>query len=140
MPRELPKTEPESADVIQFRGRQTSVILDDFGITFRITTQESPAGTFRMHEPLPIASEESIRSGDEPPNAVAAPVAEEITHGEISNPLICYGAVCEVPDPDGGICGEVFPSKDALIGHLSSHANQRDADTNGSEPQTESER
>lgn len=142
MTQELPKAEPEDPECIQFRGRQTSVLLEDFGIRFQMIKQQSPAGTFLMHEPLPIASERAIQSGNAPENAVAAPVAEELTHGEISNPLICYGVVCEFPDPHTGeICGDVFPSMDSLIGHLSSHTNenQRDADSTGAEAQTGSE-
>ena len=153
MARELPKTEPESDDgdpiteYIQFRGRQTSVVLDDFGIRFQMMQKETPEGGFRMHEPLPIASEEAIRAGEAPANAVAAPVAEELTHGELSNPLICYGVICEHPvdDPDDpeAICGQVFPSVKSLNGHLSSHyqadsdENQRDADSSGSATETD---
>jgi len=140
MARELPKTEPEDEDgdpiteYIQFRGRQTSVVLDDFGVQFGMTKQDTPAGGIRMHEPLPVASEEAIQAGESPPNAVAEPVAEQITNGELSNPLICYGVVCEHPTEDG-ICGEVFPTPKSLNGHLSSHysdsddENQRDADS-----------
>lgn len=148
MARELPKKEPESDDgdpiteFIQFRGRQTSVVLDEFGIRFQMIDKETPDGGFQMHEPLPVASEEAIRAGEAPPNAVAAPVAEELTHGELSNPLICYGVVCEHPTDDG-ICGQVFPSVKSLNGHLSSHyqgevpENQRDADSSGSPTETD---
>lgn len=148
MARELPRTEPENDDgdpiteFIQFRGRQCSVVLDDFGIRFQMIDKETPEGGFRMHEPLPIASEEAIRAGEAAANAVAAPVAEELTHGELSNPLIQYGVICEHPvdDPDDpeAICGQVFPSVKSLNGHLSSHyteadsENQRDADSSES--------
>lgn len=145
MARELPKTEPETDDgdpiteFIQFRGRQTSVVLDDFGIRFSMTVKDTPEGAFRMHEPLPVATEEAIRAGEAPPNAVAEPVAEQITNGELSNPLICYGVVCEHPTEDGEVCGEVFASPEALNGHLSTHyaadENQRDADTSAGEPE-----
>lgn len=140
MARELPYTEPESdegdviTEFIQFRGRQTSVVLDDFGIRFQMMEKETPEGGFQMHEPLPVASEEAIRAGEAPANAVAAEVAEELAHGELSNPLIWFGVICEHPDDDG-ICGEVFPSMKSLNGHLSSHyntpedGNQRDADS-----------
>lgn len=153
MPRSLPRTEPENDDgepireAIQFRGRQTSVVLDDFGIRFSTTDKETPAGGFVMHEPLPVASEEAIREGEAPANAVAEPVAEELTHGELSNPLICYGVICEHPvdDPDDpeAICGEVFPSVKSLNGHLSSHysgedeSNQRDGDSSDGGTETD---
>lgn len=144
MARELPKDEPETddgdviTDCIQFRGRQTSVVLDDFGIRFQMIENDTPEQSFRVHEPLPVATEEEIEAGEAPANAVAAPVAEQITHGELANPLICYGVVCEYPTEDG-ICGEVFGSPESLNGHMSTHyggkadaENQRDADTSGS--------
>jgi len=142
MPRELPRTEPEDDDgepireAIQFRGRQTSVVLDEFGIRCQMMVKDTPAGGFRMHEPLPVATEEAIQSGDAPANAVAEPVAEAVTNGDLANPLIRYGVVCEHPTGDGGICGKVFPSMKSLNGHLSTHypeaeENQRDADSSG---------
>jgi hypothetical protein len=148
MARELPKDEPESedgdpiTDCIQFRGRQTSAVLDDFGIRFTMMQKDTPEGGFQMHEPLPVASEEAIRAGEAPANAVAGPVAEELTHGELSNPLICYGVVCEHPTEEG-ICGQVFPNMKSLNGHLSSHyqveesENQRDADSSDSNTETD---
>jgi len=148
MARELPKHEPEDdegeviTEAIQFRGRQTSVVLDDFGIRFQMMIKETPEGGFRMHEPLPVASEEAISAGEAPANAVAAPVAEELAHGGLSNPLISYGVVCEHPT-DEGSCGEVFPSMKSLNGHLSSHysdaddENQRDADSSGGNTETD---
>jgi hypothetical protein len=140
MARTLPKDEPESDDgdpikeYIQFRGRQTSVVLDEFGIRFSMEEKETPTRTFRVHKPLPVASEETIRNGDAPPNAVAAPLAEELTHGELSNSLIWYGVVCEHPTEDSEVCGEVFASPEAVSGHQSVHyqadqENQRDADS-----------
>jgi hypothetical protein len=148
MARELPKDEPEDdggdpiTEYIQFRGRQTSVVLDDFGIRFEMTVKETPEAGFQMHEPLPVASEEAIREGEAPANAVAEPVAEQITNGELSNPLICYGVVCEHPTEDGGVCGKVFPSPKSLNGHMSTHysgesENQRDAGSSGSESEEE---
>ena len=143
MARELPTTEPEDDDgevireFIQFRGRQTSVVLDEFGIRFQMMIKETPVGEFRMHEPLPVASRDAIEAGETPANAVAEPVAEELTHGDLSNPLINYGIVCEYPTDEGEICGEVYPSLKSLNGHLSSHSpddaaaggNEREADS-----------
>lgn len=146
--RELPKTEPESdegdviTEVIQFRGRQTSVVLDQFGIRFQMMEKETPEGGFWMHEPLPVADKEAIDAGEAPANAVAAGVAEELTHGDLSNPLICYGVVCEHPTEEG-ICGEVFPSMKSLNGHLSSHYPdvdepiQQDVDSSDGETETD---
>lgn len=148
MTRELPKTEPESDDgeiireFIQFRGRQTSVVLDEFEIRFTMMEKETPEGSFLMHEPLPVASEEAIRAGEAPANAVAEPVAEEMTHGEMSNNLICYGVICEHPVSEGEICGQVFPSPESLNGHMSTHyssENQRDADSSGGDTEMETD-
>lgn len=148
MPRELPRTEPEDDDgepireAIQFRGRQTSVVLDDFGIRFSTMIKETPEGDFLMHEPLPVASKEAIDAGEAPANAVAEPVAEALTHGDLENPLISYGVICEHP-VDDGICGEVFPSMKSLNGHLSSHyseedeSNQRDGDSSDAGTETD---
>lgn len=144
MARELPKDEPEDdggdpiTDYIQFRGRQASVVLDEFGIRFGMTVKETPEGGFLMHEPLPVASAEAIEEGEAPANAVAEAVAEQITHGELANPLICYGVVCEHPTDDGDVCGKVFPSPESLNGHMSTHysgesENQRDAGSSGSD-------
>lgn len=147
MARKLPTDEPEDDDgepireYIQFRGKQTSVVLDEFGIRFQMMKKETPSGGFLMHEPLPVASEEAIRSGEAPPNAVAEPVARQITNGELSNPQICFGVVCEHPTDDG-ICGKVFASPESLNGHLSSHyggnsENQRDAGSSASDTEEE---
>lgn len=154
MGRKLPTDEPETEDgepireYIQFRGKQTSVVLDDFGIRFQMIRKETPEGGFRMHEPLPVASEEAIRAGEAPANAVAEPVAEQITNGELANAQICYGVVCEHPTDDG-ICGKVFPTPESLNGHLSSHygseedagsdENQRDADSSASDTEEDTD-
>lgn len=148
MTRELPKTEPEDdegnviQEYIQFRGRQASVTLDDFGIRFTMEDVETPEGVrgFIRHKPLPVASAEAIRAGEAPANAVAEEVAEQITHGEISNPLIAYGVICEFPTGEGEICGDVFASPESLNGHMSTHyrnqgadvENQRDGDSSAS--------
>lgn len=150
MTRELPKSNPETddgdpiTDYIQFRGRQTSVVLDDFGIRFQMIQKDTPEGGHQMHEPLPVVSEEAIREGEAPANAVAEPVAEQITHGELSNPMICYGVVCEFPTDDG-VCGEVFPTPESLNGHLSSHysdgdgENQRGGDSSGGDTEADAD-
>lgn len=145
----LPETDSEGCEFIQFRGRQPSVVLDDFGIRFTDTTVETPDGepNFRQHEPLPVASEEAIRAGEAPENAVAEPVAEQITNGDLANPLICYGVVCEFPTEEG-ICGDVFDTPESLNGHMSTHysssdpadaENQRDVDSSAGEPEESDE-
>lgn len=136
--RELPKGD-SGEDFIQFRGRQTSVVLDDFGIRFTTEPKETPDGvpSFMSHKPLPVASSEAIRAGEAPDDAVAQEVAEQITDGELSNPLVCWGVVCEFPTEEGEICGQVFDSPESLNGHMSTHygkqgagdSSESDADT-----------
>jgi hypothetical protein len=144
MARELPTTEPEDDDgevireFIQFRGRQTSVVLDEFGIRFQMMIKDTPDGEFRMHEPLPVASRDAIEAGETPANAVAEPVADELTRGDLSNPLINYGIVCEYPTGDGELCGEVYPSLKSLNGHLSSHSPDNEAADGGNEREADS--
>jgi hypothetical protein len=121
MTRELPRDDAGD-EWIQFRGRQTSVTVDDFGIRFVCSERELPSGaTIVQHDPLPVVD----RDADDPPaNAVVRAVAEAITNGDLSNPVICWGVVCEHPVGDGEICGEVFASPEALNSHLGSHATE----------------
>lgn len=136
--RELPKDD-SGDEFIQFRGRQTSVVLDDFGIRFETEVKETPDGVpnFRAHKPLPVAEADAIRAGEAPDEAVAKEVAEQITDGDLANPLICRGVVCEFPHEDGGICGQVFDTPESLNGHMSTHyqkqgagdSSEADADT-----------
>jgi len=137
---ELPKTDSGS-EFIQFRGRQASVVLDEFGIRFTDMVKETPDGepNIRMHEPLPVADAEAIRAGEAESNAVARPVAEQITNGDLANPLINWGVMCEYPTEDG-VCGDVFDTPKSLNGHLSHHydgepepENQRDVNSSASD-------
>jgi len=109
MTRQLPQTD-EGEQFIQFRGRQTSVSVDDFGILF---TTEDRDGR-RVHKPLPVVDPDDE---DPPANAVARPVAERLTE---TNPLICWGVACEHPTEDG-VCGDVFATRKAVNSHSGVH-------------------
>lgn len=109
MTRQLPQTD-EGEQFIQFRGRQTSVTVDDFGILF---TTEDRSGR-RVHRPLPVVDEDTE---DPPANAVVRPVAERLTE---TNPLICWGVCCEHQTEDG-VCGDVFATRKAVNSHSGVH-------------------
>lgn len=137
--RELTKND-SGEEFIQFRGRQTSVVLDDFGIRFDTEVKETPDGVpnFRAHKPLPVAGSEAIRAGEAPDDAVAKEVAELITAEDGGNPLICWGVVCEFPTEEGEVCGQVFDSPESLNGHMSTHYGKQGAgDSSGSDADTE---
>lgn len=101
-------------EVVQYRGDGSSVTVDDFGLSFGATDRNGRT----VHEPRPVATEEALRSGDAPDDAVMLPVAVELVR---TNNLFGFGVVCEHEGPDGGPCGEVFKDRQALDGHLSSH-------------------
>lgn len=113
MPHDLPK-DNEGDQYIQFRGRQTSVTADDFGILFTTEVRDGR----RVHKPLPVVD---VDDPDPPANAVVRPVADELVD---RNPLVCYGIACEEPTDDG-VCGDVFPTPKALDGHKTVHNDNR---------------
>jgi len=118
MTRDLPK-DNEGDQYLQFRGRQTSVTADDFGILFTTEFRDDR----RVHKPLPVVDPDDE---DPPANAVVRPVADELVD---SNPLVCYGIACEIPTEDG-VCGDVFATPKALDGHKTVHSDGSD----GSDP------
>lgn len=127
MTRDLPKDD-EGDQWIQFRGRQTSVTADDFGILF--TTEDR--GGRRVHKPLPVVED---HDPDPPANAVLREVADALVD---RNPLVAYGIACEEPTEDG-VCGEVFASPKALDGHKTVHTDGSDGsdpDDDDTEPAT----
>jgi hypothetical protein len=99
---------------IQFRGASTSVTVDDFNLIF--TTEQRNERI--AHKPLPVATEDAVKSGDAPRNAVVLPVAVELVR---TNNLFGFGVACEQ-------CGKVFETTKALDGHQSSHRDDPDAD------------
>ena len=121
MTRTLPKAD-EGDEAIQFRGPQTSVTHDQTGVHF---TTEVRNGR-RVHRPIPVVDPGDDSDIDGP--TVARPVAEYLTE---SNPLICWGVVCEQPT-DGGVCGAIFSSQKGLNSHLSVHSGDaEDGDDGG---------
>lgn len=116
------------------------MVLDDFGIRFDLEVKETPDGVpnFRAHRPLPVAESEAIRAGEAPDDAVAKEVAEQITDGDLANPLICWGVVCEFPTEEGEICGQVFDSPESLNGHMSTHYGKQGAG-DSSEPDADTD-
>ena len=122
---DLPK-DNEGDQFIQFRGRQTSVTVDDFGILF--TTDER--GNRIVHKPLPVVDEDA---DDPPANAVVRPVADRLVD---RNPLVCYGIACEEQtdeDDADGVCGDVFATPKALNSHRGIHADGSDTDVSAAD-------
>ena len=122
MTRDLPK-DNEGDQYLQFRGRQTSVTADDFGILFTTEFRDDR----RVHKPLPVVDPDDE---DPPANAVVRPVADELVD---SNPLVCYGIACEIPTEDG-VCGDVFATPKALDGHKTVHSDGSDGTDDDTEP------
>lgn len=130
MTRTLPKDD-SGTDYIQFRGYQSSVTIDDFGIRFTTGRRHTPDGHADVltHEPLPVADREDLLDpdSDTPDNAIPTEIADAITNGEFANPLVSWGVVCEWPatddegEPTGEVCGETFDSPRSLNGHMRVH-------------------
>ena len=121
MPMKLP-TENERPDepsdgivgYLQFRGSQSSVTNDDFGVRF--TTEIS--GGRVQHVPHPVVEPDME---DPPANAIAKPVAEELAK---RNAQVCWGVACEHVD-DGDVCGDVFPTPASRNSHQSKHKEEK---------------
>lgn len=107
MPRELPKQDADAQDYIQFRGQQTSVTIERFGIRFDTEHRHDRVA----HRALPVVDDD-VDPDDAPDDAVARSVAEALV---ASNPLVCWGVACEG-------CGDVFDSPKAVNSHQSVHA------------------
>jgi len=118
MPRELPRDNSDGRDYIQFRGPQTSVTVDRYGVRF----ETEHRGGQVAHKPLPVVDPDS---DDPPDDAVARPVADALVE---SNPLIGWGVACEQPVDDGDTCGDVFDTPKAEASHRSVHTEQADDD------------
>lgn len=119
MPRQRPQ-EDAGSDFIQFRGRQTSVTVDDVGVHFGTERRNGRI----VHEAVPVIPDDSDpRSSDVPSNGVVESVAEALV---AANPMICYGVACEHPD-----CQAVFESPQAVSSHQSAHTDGSDADGDG---------
>jgi len=116
MPRELPRDNSDGRDYIQFRGPQTSVTVDRYGVRF----ETEHRGGQVAHKPLPVVDPES---DDPPDDAVARPVADALVE---SNPLIGWGVACEQPVDDGDTCGDVFDTPKAEASHRSVHTGHTD--------------
>jgi hypothetical protein len=116
MSKELPKDNRLPDDgkraYIQYRGAETSVVSDDYGIVF--TTNEDG-----RHKPLPVVEE---GEEDAPANGVLRQVAEDLVE---RNRNVCFGVACEVEEA-GEVCGEVLARPEALNGHKSKHDNNED--------------
>lgn len=106
MPRDLPKDD-SGGDYIQFRGRQTSVVVDDVGVRFG-TEQRNGR---RAHKPLPVVDDDADPSRA-PDGAVIRSVAEALVE---TNPLIAWGVACEQ-------CGDVFDTPGGVNSHQSAHS------------------
>lgn len=119
MPRELPKDDSDGRDFITFRGPQTSVTVDRYGVRF----ETEHRGNQVCHKPVPVVSADADPA-DVPDNAVARPVAEELVE---SNPLIGWGVPCEQLTDDGEPCGDVFDTPKGEASHRSVHTDH-DAD------------
>jgi len=134
MPRNLPKTDSDEREFIQFRGPQTSVTIDAVGVHFGTEHR----GEQICHEPLPVVDPDADPD-DVPDNAVARPVAEELVE---SNPLICWGVCCEHVDDDSDAdaepCGDVFATPKGEASHRSVHSSESDESADAS-PSTKGE-
>lgn len=115
MTREL-TTENSGTEYVQFRGRQTSVTLDDYPVVFEMAPRSVGDREIRCHEPYPVVgpegalSEEEARTGDE--RGLWHELAEELVD---TNPLVGFGVACE-------LCDSVFDTPRGLSSHLSVHA------------------
>lgn len=136
MPKKLPTDdakpdEPTDDGIVgylQYRGPQTSVTVDNFGVRFAAETAD---GVMR-HTPLPVVEEDA----DDPPrDAVVKPVADALVD---RNRWIAWGVVCETTadtdsdsDSDDGEepCGAVFATPRQRNSHQSKHGG--DADESG---------
>lgn len=118
MTRQLPTKNSDEHDYIQFRGRQTSVSVDEVGVRFQTDVVDGRP----VHRPLPVVDTDTDPS-DAPDDAVVRPLAAELVE---KVPLVCWGVACEHPTDDG-VCGDVFPSPEAVKGHTQTHTDGDDA-------------
>jgi len=100
---------------LQYRGPQSSVTVDGFGVRF---ATEKADGVMR-HSPLPVVEPDA---DDPPSDAVALAVAEALVE---RNKWICWGVACETvddsDDADAAPCGDVFDTPRGRNSHQRTH-------------------
>lgn len=123
-------TEDSGDEYIQFRGYQSFVTIDEFNVRFAGEVRSAgEAGQTIGHESRPVADPELIAAGDAPQGAIRRDVAEALTDGDLSNPLVCWGVACEYHNPETDeTCDEVFDTPRALNGHQRSHYSGQSSD------------
>lgn len=119
MTRQLPRTNSDEHEFIQFRGRQTSVSIDEAGVRFGTDVE----GGRVVHRPLPVVDADADPS-DVPDDAIVRPLAEQLVE---QVPLVCWGVACETATEDG-VCGDVFPTPEAVKGHQQAHTEPESGD------------
>lgn len=120
MVRKLPLTD-EGREYVQYRGRETTAIIDRAGVVFETVHKE--AWNQVVHKPLPVYDPEELGEDDDPPeNGIRRELAEELTR---RNPVVCWGVVCEYPTDDG-IDGGVYPTPEAADGATGQYGDNGD--------------
>lgn len=118
MTRNLQKDDA-GTDVIQFRGRQTSVTLEAAGLPPVQFGTEQRHGMV-CHRAYPVVDPDTDPD-DAPDDGILQPVAREIVE---SSPLVAYGVACEVED-----CDEVFDTPRGEASHYGAVHADGDQDT-----------
>lgn len=100
---------------LQYRGRETTAVVDRFGIVF--TTSHKNAWGTVVHDPLPVVPDDA---DDPPPDAIPRSVSDALVE---RNPLVGYGVVCEYPTEAGhrtdlSIDGKVMRSPKSVNGRV----------------------
>lgn len=131
---DLPKDDSEDKKYIQFRGYQSSVVVPELGLSFKVEKQETPDGERNVYEHVPkeiITREEYDNNEYDDRHAVVLDsLAEELVEGESPCNLLSYGVACEYPDDEAGtVCGEVFGTPKARNTHMQVHYDNDDGGT-----------
>lgn len=122
MTRELTR-ENSGTEYVQFRGKQTSVTLDDLPVVFDMERRSVGDREIICHAPYPVAGPEGALSETEARDSDEDALWHELALDLVeSNPLVAYGVACE-------LCDSVFDTPHGMATHLASHADGDETET-----------
>lgn len=119
MTRELTR-ENSGTEYVQFRGPQTSVVLDEYPVRFALEYREYGDTTIRCHDPHPVVGPDGAMTMEEAEDSDETAIWHEVASEVVErNPMVGFGVACE-------LCDDVFDTPNGLGSHMRTHADDTD--------------